>query len=155
MTTPSAQTSTTAAGNKDLVRRVVAEFYNAKNLTAADQLYAADYRHHDPALPPEMQRGREAYKQIMHMFHTAFPDLHMTIDDLIAEEDKAVLRWTVRGRHQGDLMGMPPTGKTVTLTGIQTMRIAGGKVVEGWVNFDALGMMQQLGAVPAPEQTTA
>jgi predicted ester cyclase len=86
------------------------------------------------------------------MFRTAFPDLHGTIEDQIAEGDKVVMRMTYRGTHQGELMGIPATGKPVTMTFISINRIAEGKIAEGWVNFDALGMMQQLGVIPVPGQ---
>jgi predicted ester cyclase len=86
------------------------------------------------------------------MFRAAFPDLHGTIEDQIAEGDKVVSRMTYRGTHQGELMGIPPTGKQVTMSFIGIHRITAGKVAEGWVNFDALGMMQQLGVIPSPER---
>lgn len=86
------------------------------------------------------------------MFRTAFPDLYGTIEDLIAEGDKVVTRITYRGTHQGEFMGIPPTGRPVTMTFTGINRIAGGKIAEGWVNFDALGMMQQLGVIPTPGQ---
>ena len=76
----------------------------------------------------------------------------MTVEDLIAEGDKVVTRWRARGTHQGELMGIPPSGNPVEVTGITIHRIEGGKVVETWANYDALGMMQQVGAVPEPGQ---
>lgn len=141
-----------AEQNKTIARRVVEEWYNQGNSAVADELYASDYIHHDPALPLELQRGLTAYKQVIGMFRAAFPDFYMTLDDVIAEGDKVVGRWTFRGTHQGELMGIPATGKQVTLTGIAISRIADDKVVEGWVNFDAMGMMQQLGVIPLSGQ---
>ena len=88
------------------------------------------------------------------MYRSAFPDMQLTIEDQIAEGDKVVTRWTARGTHQGELMGIPPTGKQATVTGITVGRVANGKFVESWSNFDALGMMQQLGVVPVPGQTS-
>ncbi len=136
--------------NKVIIRRIFEEGVNKRNLAVMDELLIANYVHHDPALPPEMQGSREAYKQMVSVFVTAFPDLVITIEDVIAEGDKAVCRWAWRGTHQAELMGIPPTGKQVTSSAISIYRIAGGKIAEAWVNFDALGMMQQLGVVPPP-----
>jgi steroid delta-isomerase-like uncharacterized protein len=86
------------------------------------------------------------------VYRNAFPEIQMTVEDLIAEGDKVVTRWTARGTHQGELMGIPPSGNPVEVTGITIDRIEGGKVVETWANYDALGMMQQVGAVPEPGQ---
>jgi steroid delta-isomerase-like uncharacterized protein len=134
--------------NKALVRRIFDEM-NRGNLAIVDEAYIPDYVHHDPNLPPAVQRGRDNYRQGMSMFFTAFPDLHGTVEDLIAEGDKVVVRMTWRGTHKGELMGMPPSGKRAEFGFIGTVRVVDGKVAEGWVNFDALGMMQQLGAIPA------
>ena len=92
----------------------------------------------------------EGYKQFFAMTHSAFPDFHSTLEDMFAEGDKVVQRFTARGTHKGEFMGIPPTGKQVTITGIAIHRITGGKIVEDWVNMDMLGMMVQLGVVPPP-----
>ena len=134
--------------NKAITRR----FFEVFNLTVVDELFTPDYVHHNPSLTPELQRGREAYKQIVNQFITAFPDLHTTVDDAIAEGDKVATRWTWRGTHKGEVMGIPATGKQVVISGVSIHRIATGKIAEGWINFDALGMMQQLGVIPAPGQ---
>lgn len=136
--------------NKTLVRRFTEEVTNQGKLDVAYELFVSDYVHHDPALPPELQQGLDNYLQVVKMFRAAFPDLHGTIEDVIAEGDKVVARITYRGTQQGELMGIPPTGKPVTMTLIGINRIVEGKIAEGWVNFDALGMMQQLGAIPTP-----
>jgi predicted ester cyclase len=88
------------------------------------------------------------------MYLTAFPDLHFTIEDIIAEGDTVVVRQTARGTHQGDLMGIPPTGKQVSGTGITITRVVNGKAVEDWFNGDDLGLLQQLGVVPVPGQAS-
>ena len=85
------------------------------------------------------------------MLRAGFPDLHVTVEDIIAEGDKVVGRTTIRGSHTGEFMGMAPTGKQFTIQAIDVMRFAGGKVVEHWGNQDDLGMMQQLGVIPTPE----
>lgn len=86
------------------------------------------------------------------MFMSAFPDTKMTVEQQIAEGDKVVTRWKAQGTHKGELMGIPPTGKQVTVTGISIERIVGGMIVESWEEFDQMGMMQQLGVIPAPGQ---
>ena len=97
-------------------------------------------------------QGVEAFKQFVSAYLTAFPDLHFTIEDQIAEEDKTMLRYTARGTHRGDLMGIPPTGKQVTVTGISSPVGQTARPKKSWLNFDALGMLQQLSVVPVPGQ---
>lgn len=93
----------------------------------------------------------EGWKQAHMMFVTAFPDMQITEEDVVAEGDKIVARFTFQGTHKGELQGIPPTGKQVTVSGMVIDHIAHGKVVEHWIEFDQLGLMQQLGVVPAPE----
>jgi steroid delta-isomerase-like uncharacterized protein len=133
--------------NKALSRRIAEECFNKGNLAVADEVIAADFVDH--SAPPGLAPGVEGFKQLVAMYRNAFPDIRTTIDDVIAEGDKVVIRWTGRGTHKGELMGIAPTGKTVTVTGIGIDRIANGKIVEHWESFDQLGMMQQLGVIPA------
>ena len=135
--------------NKSISRRVQEEAFNQGNLAVIDELVAADYVDHD--LPPGFPDGPEGYKQLVAMYRAAFPDVQMTIEDVIADGDKVALRWTATGTHQGELMGIPPTNKQVTVTGMDINRLAGGKIAEHWGNFDQMGMMQQLGVIPSPE----
>ena len=135
-----------SAENKAIARRSIEEIFNKGNLAVADELIAANAVTHDPA-DPNAGRGPQAAKEQATMYRTAFPDLHVTIDEMIAEGDKVVTRWTARGTHKGDLMGIAPTGKQVTITGITIDRMTGGKAEEGWTNWDTMGMMQQLGVV--------
>jgi len=137
--------------NKALIRRFHEEVWSQGNLTVVDELCAPNFIYHTPTGPIH---GLEGFKQFVTMYRTAFPDLHIPIDDMIAEADKVVTRWTARGTHKGDLMGIPPTGKQVTITGILIGRFEGGKFVEGWIDFDALGMLQQLGVIPALGQAS-
>ena len=134
--------------NKALMSRWI-EAVNQRNLAASDELCAPDFVYHDAS---KTMRGVEPYKQVLSMYLTAIPDLHLTLEDVIAEGDKAVTRQTYRGTHQGNLMGIPATGKQLTLTGMAITRIASGKVVEQWANNDDLGLLQQLGVVPAMGQ---
>ncbi len=134
--------------NKATVRRFYEEVFNKKNIAGVDAFVGPNAIDH--GLPPGLSTGVEGTKQFIGMYLAAFPDLHVTVEDLIAEGDTVTSRWTTRGTHQGELMGIPPTGKQVTVTGIEIYRFAGGKSVEHWLEFDALGMLQQLGVIPAP-----
>ena len=137
--------------NKATVRRWYLELFSQGDLSLADELCTADYLNHDIYTPPGgWPRGPEGTKAIVTTYRAAFPDVHFTIDDQVAEGDKVVTRWTGRGTNKGPLMGMPPTGKTMTASGISIERFTGGKIAEVWVNFDLLGMLQQLGLVPSP-----
>jgi steroid delta-isomerase-like uncharacterized protein len=132
--------------NKEIVRRLGVEPWEG-NIGVIDELVAADYVGHDPSQPEDM-RGPEGVRQFVTTYLTAFPDGKITIDDQLAEGDLVTSRWTGRGIHQGDLMGIPPTGKQVTVTGITISRVKDGKVVEEWTNWDTLGLLQQVGVVP-------
>ena len=115
---------------------------------ALQEVYADDIVMHQP---DEDVRGIGGIKQFVSMIRSAFPDLRVTLEDDIAEGNKVVSRWKAQGTHQGELMGIAPTGNEVAITGITIHRIEEGKIVEEWENWDALGMMQQIGAVPSPE----
>jgi steroid delta-isomerase-like uncharacterized protein len=141
----------TAEENKALVRRVFEEL-SGQSLHFVDEVLVPNYVHHDPSLPPDMQRGRDNYRNGIAMFYSAFPDLTCTIQDQIAEGDKVVTRLGWKATHKGELMGIPATGKKVEFSMIAIHRIANGKIEEGWVNFDAMGMMQQLRVIPEPGQ---
>ncbi len=139
------------AENKTIAERFNEDVWGRGDEAALEELLAPDFVDHG-ALPGQTP-DREGHKQILAAFRSAFPDLSVTTDDIIAEGDKVVSRWTARGTHEGELMGIAPTGKEVTITGIDVLRIAEGKVVERWAEYDALGMMQQLGVVPEPGQS--
>ena len=132
--------------NKALARRYIEEVFNQKNLATVDELNTPDFVLHNASTTIQ---GLEAYKQFVSMYLTAFPDLHTTIEDMIAEGDIVAERVTMHGTHKGDLMGIPPTGKQATITAIYIVRFANGKGVEVWANSDDLGLLQQLGVVPA------
>jgi steroid delta-isomerase-like uncharacterized protein len=135
--------------NKDLARRVLTEVFNDGRLDTIDELVSAGYVGYDVAMPDPMV-GTEAFKQSASAYKAAFPNLEMTIEESIAEGDTVVLRWTARGTHEGELFGIPPTGRQSTVTGITINRIAGGKIVEARTNWDTFGLLQQLGAIPEP-----
>ena len=133
--------------NKAIVRRLLEEFWNKGNLSLADELFAPNYEHHD-ASTPDFGRGPESEKKRATLYRTAFPDVQLTIEDIIAEGETVMTRWSCRGTHKGDLRGIAPTGKQINISGVTIARLANGKFAEGWVNWDALGLMQQLGVVP-------
>jgi steroid delta-isomerase-like uncharacterized protein len=137
-----------ADDNRSLTQHFYEEVWNKGNLDAVDDIMTGDFVDH--AAPPGFPSGPEGAKQVFTMYRTAFPDFRLSLEDLIAEGDKVVARWVTHGTHQGELMGIPPTGKPVTVTGIDLFRFAGGKIAEHWAEFDMLGMMQQLGVIPAP-----
>jgi steroid delta-isomerase-like uncharacterized protein len=137
--------------NKALVRRQEEELFGGGNLDAAEEIYAADYVGHDPSNPEDV-RGLEAAKRAASDYRQAFPDLRVTVEDLIAEGDGVAARLRFRGTHLGELDGIAPTGRRVDCTGIVVSRIEEGKIAEDWANFDDLGMMQQLRVIPEPEQ---
>ena len=132
--------------NKSIVRRWVEEGWNKGNLEVVDQVYAPTYVQHEPA--PETVNSSETLKQYVGTYLTAFPDLNLSIDDLVAEGDKVVWRFTSTGTQTGPFMGMPATGKTGNITGLVMFRLENSRIVEGWVNIDALGLLQQLGVIP-------
>jgi len=143
--------------NKAIVRRILNEFWLHDNAQVLDELLADDCVNYDQS-NPEI-RGKEAYKEWANGFRLAtrqgFPDYVVTAEDLIAEDDKVVKRWVFHGTHTGEFNGIPPTGKTVTMLGATVYRLAGGKIKETYWNSDILGMLQQIGAIPAPGQQPA
>jgi steroid delta-isomerase-like uncharacterized protein len=131
--------------NKAIVRRVIEEV-DKGNWAIFDELLARDYVYHMPRGPKPLTR--EEYEELMRAIRAAFPDQRVTIEDMIAEGDKVVTRYTSSGTHKGDFMGIPATGNKVVATGIVISRIADGKIAEDWEEFDGVGFMQQLGIIP-------
>jgi len=132
--------------NKAASRRIIEEAWNKGNLAVVDELIASNYVAHGFA---EAEfNGTDGFRKLVSMYRIAFPDLHVAIDDMVAEGDMVAVRYTLGGTHKGDLMGIAPTGKQVTMTGAVFSRFAGGKEVEalGFVNM--LTMYQQLGISP-------
>ena len=139
-----------AEQNKAIVSRWVAGGWNTGDLSMVDEFYAADYTLHSPGMPDV--QGTEAFKAFVTMYRSAFPDIHFTIEDMVAEGDKVAWRATTRGTHGGDFMGIPPTGKQGVTASVIVSRFENGKWAEDWVLIDMLGMLQQLGVIPAPGQ---
>jgi steroid delta-isomerase-like uncharacterized protein len=136
-----------SADNKTLIRRFV-DSLNSGAPSSLEEFIAADYVYHNPAVPEV--KDFATLKQFNAITSAAFPDLHFTIEDLIAEGDKIVYRYSATGTHKGALNGIEATGKTVTITGMVISRVVNGKVQEDWEQTDMLGLMQQLGVIPKP-----
>lgn len=143
--------------NKALARRSIEEIWNQGKLAVIDELVASDATFHDPSVPGGKFTGPQGMKQFVQIYLGAFPDVRLTINDQIAEGEEVVTRWTATGTHSGELMGIAPTNKRATVTGVDIDRYQGGKVVEAWASYDMLGLLQQLGVVPtlAPAGATA
>jgi steroid delta-isomerase-like uncharacterized protein len=138
--------------NKQLMRRGIEQVWNRGDFTVIDELIAGDFVAHLSSPATELH-GPEGVRQYFSMLHEGFPDIAFTIEDQIAEGDRAVTRWTAQGTHAGAFQGISPTGKQVRLTGITINRFANDKVVEGWSSIDGLGLMQQLGVIHSPSET--
>jgi steroid delta-isomerase-like uncharacterized protein len=134
--------------NKSLVQAFFAKVWNEHNAEATGHYYTNDFLDHNPSIPGQ-PRGAEGAAQVFGTFIAAFPDIHFTIDFQVAEGDIVAARWTATGTNSGAMMGMPPTGKVATITGIDIFRIAGGKIAERWGNFDMAGLLRQVGVGPA------
>lgn len=138
--------------NKELERRFFSEMLNRGDTTVADELFAAGA--YDHAAFPGQVSGREGFKQAVGIVHSAFPDVHYTIEDMVAEGDRVTTRWRLRGTHTGTFLGIPGTGKQVTVEGIHILRFENGQIVECWEVWDRLGLFQQLGVSPPIGQST-
>ena len=134
--------------NKAIIRRVWEEMTNQRKLDLVDELFADDYVVHVNVPGMEVIRGRDAFKQALPALYTAFPDLHETIEDMVAEGDKVVVRTSWTGTHQGEWMGVAPTGKKVAVTAIAINLFVNGKMADGWREDNLLGLMIQLGVIP-------
>jgi steroid delta-isomerase-like uncharacterized protein len=128
--------------NKALYRRYIEDAFNQGRLDVLDELLSPSYVFRDA--PPGAPSGPESVKQVVTMFRTAFPDLHITLDELVAEGDKVCARATTRGTHRGTFMGIAATGKSVTMTGMTMVRIVDGRLVESWVKNDVMGLLATL-----------
>lgn len=130
---------------KALARREIEDFESNGYLNVADEVLGPGYQLHFPGFPV---LDKEGHKQVISAFHAAFPDMQITVEFQVAEGDRVANHITMRGTHQGEFQGIPATGKMVTVTGSNIMRFEGGRIAELWGYLDAVGMLQQLGAIP-------
>jgi predicted ester cyclase len=147
---PAAQATAGPGDLADASRRLLEEGFNEGKLVLADQLISPEAVNHDPAEPASLRgiRGPEVFKRTVMMYRAAFPDVRITVDDVIASGDKVVLRWRSEGTHRGELAGYAPTGARGSVTGISIDLWKDGKVIESWSEWDNLGLARQLGAAP-------
>jgi steroid delta-isomerase-like uncharacterized protein len=138
-----------AESNTDLVHRYFEVSFNKGDTSVIDEMFAADYLHHDPANPDSIG-GVDDVRHHISTLRGAFPDIVFSVEDLVAEDSRIAVRWSATLTHTGDYFGIPPTMKSAVVTGINTWYFTDGKAVEGWVNRDDLGLMQQLGLAPSP-----
>jgi steroid delta-isomerase-like uncharacterized protein len=132
-----------------LISRIAHDIWNRGDLAVVDQVMAPNARYHGPHMP-NGEGDRETWRRAIGMYRGAFPDSHVTFEELIASGDTVVGRWTATGTHTGQLPGLAPTGKPIAIGGITIYRLANGKIVEAWEQLDLLGMWQQLGVVALP-----
>ena len=140
--------------NKTIVRQLYEEVWNKRRLELVEEIISPSHALHDPNLT-DSAIGPEAYKRQVTRFVTAFPDLRLNVEDVFGEKDKLAVAWTISGTHKGEYMGIPSTNKKVSVDGITIHHIVNGKIMDSYVSWDALGMMQQLGVatLPGPGQT--
>lgn len=137
-----------ASGNAAVVHRVIDEVLNAGNLDSADELIAADVVNHNTV--PGLPANREGAKEIFRKLRGAFPDLRFAAEEIIEHDDKVVVRWSGRGTHTGKFVFLEPTNREVTVSGIDIVRIAGGKIVERWGYYDQIAILRQLDLLDTP-----
>ena len=133
--------------NKTVVRRLIDEVWNQRAFDVLDDLFAADAIVYESGVPFP-NRGPTCAKEVIGAACVAFPDIRVNIEDILAVDDKVVLRWSSHGTHQGEMQGIPPTNRPMTMTGMAIYQFADGKIVEEWMNTDTLGMLRQLGVIP-------
>jgi steroid delta-isomerase-like uncharacterized protein len=138
--------------NLNLVRRSLDDVYTGGNLDAADEVFATDFVAYDPTFPNGVLRGPEGIKANVRRGHESFDNWRFDIEDLLCDGDKVVARVVMRGRSRTDFLGMPAADKEITVSGITINRIANGRIIERWGNWDTVGMLRQFGVINAPEQ---
>ncbi|HEX9942302.1 MAG TPA: ester cyclase [Thermoanaerobaculia bacterium] len=147
---PASHPDAGAPAIKEIARRFREDLWNTGDLTLADDIVARDCRvYAQIPFPIDFARGPDAVRHLVFFYHMAFTDIRVTAEQIVAEGDVAVVRWTARGRHTGHLLGLAPTGRETVTTGIDMLRIVEGKIVEGWVSWDTLGLLEQLTGLDA------
>jgi steroid delta-isomerase-like uncharacterized protein len=141
-----------SADNKAIVRGLYEEAWNKRRLELLDEIISPSHALHDPNITGSAV-GPEAYKRLVTRFITAFPDMRFTVEDIVAEKEKFAVAWTISGIHKGEYMGIPATNKKVSVDGITIHHFLNGKIMDSYTSWDTLGMMRQLGIVPALGQT--
>jgi steroid delta-isomerase-like uncharacterized protein len=130
--------------NETLIRRFFSEAFNEGDLEAVDSFIHPEHENHDPTAP-DVPAGSEGVRRLVEMYRSAFPDIRFEHEEIVSAGDRIAHRWTFTGTHRGEIMGIEPTGKAVTVRGIEINRIADGRIADSWAISDALGMLRQLG----------
>jgi len=138
--------------NKAIARRIFEEVASQGNFAVIEEAISPNFVYRTSAFPEF--HGPGGFKEFFTEHRKTFPDIHYTVEDVVAEADKVMVRWTASGTHKGDMMGIPPTGKQATVTGITLFRFVNRKIAEGLTTWDALGALQQLGVIPVPRQAS-
>jgi steroid delta-isomerase-like uncharacterized protein len=131
---------------QSVAERYAREVWQERRMDVIDELFSDDHAYHD-ALLPDLPRGPEGVRQRVGTYLGAIPDATLTMEEWVENGDASVVRWTWGGTNTGELLGIPPTGKSATTTGVHVFHVRGGKIVETWVSYDAVGFLQQLGLV--------
>jgi len=134
--------------NKSVIRSFIEDVLNQGRLERADDIVIEDFVEFDPL--PGQSQGKEGLKEVIRLLRSAFPDIHWTVDEMLAEDDKVFTRFTWSGTHQGAFLGVPATGRRITVKGMVIDRLVAGRMADSRILMDTLGMMQQLGALPVP-----
>ena len=140
--------------NKKIARKLMEECWNKGRVEMVDELMSTGCRFHDPVFP-SLTSGAENFKQHIRTCRSAFPDLKVTIEDMIAERNEVVVHWTTHGTHRGPFLGMPATERSATVSGTEIYRIEKGKIVELWADWNLLSLMEQLGLAAVPQSQSA
>lgn len=139
--------ATTTQQNKDVARQFF-DAWNEANFDVIDEVVAADAEHHDPMDPPDLPTGPEGEKQLLDIYQSGFPDATLEVEDMLAEGNEVAVRWRATGTHEGEFLGVEPTGNQIEIVGFEINRLKEGQIVESWVLFDSLSLLQQLGVIP-------
>lgn len=143
-----------ASHNEAVVRRLIDEVWHKRNFAVVDDLIAPSHTHNDPNAVG-LGNGCEGYKALIKLYTNAFPDLHITLEQIVTQGEVVATRWTMTGTHRGELCGVAPTEKRVSVPGMTMTRVSGGKIVDTRTVWDALGLMQQLGVTHQTAQATS
>ena len=141
--------------NKATVRQVLESVWGRGDVAQVERFFSNEFVRHGPQSLEGDVQGPDGFKQLVGMYRTAFPDLQVAFDDQLVAGDLVVTRWTARGTHRGELVGLAPSGRSIAVVGVIIDRFSGGQIAEEWASYDSLGLLQQVGAAPAAGASSA